>query len=371
VIAGAGYRWLRPVDVKAAIAQTGPAAEIVYATGTIELDNRIPLRARAGGVVKEVFVREGATVKAGQVLARLENPKVEAHVRKLRSQARVAHSRATRAPRAATTNTRGLRAELEQAQAELEATSKLAEQGSIAPIEAARSRTRVEVLSSRLASTMSGAAGGRVDAKEAAEQAEADLSFAEAQYADLELRAPFDAVVLDAPLKIGDVMAEGQIALMIAKDARVVMLTVDETAMGRVQSRSGSVPGSRAKITVYALDRREISGEVIEVSPEVDRERRTFRAKVRLDGADPDLRSGMTAEANIVVREHTATLVPTESIENGGIWVIQGGKVVRREVGVGIRDLLKTEIISGIHPGDQIVVNASAPLRSGARVRVR
>ncbi len=374
---GVAARVLRPATAKAALAISGPAADIVYATGSIELDNRIHLRARTAGTVKDLLVREGETVRAGAVLARLESPRVTAKATKTQSLVATAKSKVRRAG-AGGSNTAAVRAEIAQAQAELASTRKLVEFGTLAPIEAERARLRLDVLNARLTSSLSSKGAASADAREAETQAEADSRAAEAEVADLEIRAPFDALVLESSAHVGDVIEGGYSAFTIARaGAYVVTLTVDEVAMGRVQARSGQTAGSPANVTVYALDRRVLTGEVIEVSPEVDRGNRTFRAKVRIEGDTRDLRSGMTAEANIVVRQHQATLVPSESVENNAVWVVTepssvlGAKVVRRAVAVGIRDLLQTEIATGLRPGEQVVVSATSSLREGTRVRIQ
>lgn len=369
-------RFFRPREVSAARATKGPAAEVVYATGTIDLENRIQLRARSGGTVTKVVVREGEVVQAGQVLAVMENPRLTAQLRRTKSQLKVARHRAKRstpASAAAGGQASALRAELAQARHELGSTENLVDSGSLAPIEASRARTKVELLNQRLRAAVSGIQSSHSDSVEMVEQFEADLSAIEAQHADLEIKAPFAGVVLQSLAKRGDLVAEAQAAFVFAESSEhIVTLAVDEAAISQVRARTATEAGSPATVTVYALDRRAYPGEVVEVAPEADRERRTFRVRVRLPGPHPELKTGMTAEANIVVRRHeSTTLVPTEALDKDGVWTIQDGHAHKRTVSLGIKDLRFTEVLSGIRPGETVVVHAESPLSEGAWVRTR
>jgi multidrug efflux pump subunit AcrA (membrane-fusion protein) len=80
----------------------------------------------------------------------------------------------------------------------------------------------------------------------------------------------------------------------------------------------------------------------------------------------------MTAEVNIVVSKRDGVLVaPMESIDGRFVWVIDGGRAQRREVTLGIHDLLATEVLAGVSEGDMLVVDGQGALTDGARVSTR
>ena len=63
-------------------------------------------------------------------------------------------------------------------------------------------------------------------------------------------------------------------------------------------------------------------------------------------------------------------LAPAEAEAEGHVWLVRGGRVERRAVTVGIRDLLRVEIESGLEEGDLVVVDGQKTIAEGARVTV-
>jgi multidrug efflux pump subunit AcrA (membrane-fusion protein) len=97
---------------------------------------------------------------------------------------------------------------------------------------------------------------------------------------------------------------------------------------------------------------------------------KTFRIKIALPDDTP-LQPGMSVEANIVTREKpNALLVPADALRGNAVFVIDGDRVRRREVTVGIRGTRAVEILSGLPDGERVASPAATDLADGARVRV-
>jgi multidrug efflux pump subunit AcrA (membrane-fusion protein) len=78
----------------------------------------------------------------------------------------------------------------------------------------------------------------------------------------------------------------------------------------------------------------------------------------------------MTAEVNIIITERGGVLLaPADAIKDGQVWRVSGGRAERVPVTVGIHDLLRAEVLSGLAEGDQVAVAGLDNLRNGARVR--
>ena len=108
---------------------------------------------------------------------------------------------------------------------------------------------------------------------------------------------------------------------------------------------------------------------MFQVFPDANRDRKVFVAKVVLDEPPPELRSGMSAEVNVIAAERPgALLAPTEGLEDGSVWLVRDGRAHRQPVTVGVRDLLRAEILEGLAEGDEIVVNGTGGLAEGSRV---
>lgn len=358
--------WFWPARAQVVEVVTGPAAEIVYATGTIEKENRIQLKVKSGGTVAQVVATDGQVVKKGQVLARLDNQKVVADWNSARLAVDIARRKGNRV---SAVPSRVSSLELQNAQRDYDNTRRLVASGTMAP-------NALHEAELRLAAVKARSGGGR-DMKQSSDdsiaQLEGVLKAAAEAKDDLEMKAPFDGIVLQNLLKVGDLVGPGEPAIGFARDSEpIAAVFVDEASVGRVQPRIGDRAGSTTHVTVLALDRRTFQGEVIEVASEADRTLRTFRVKIRLLDNPPELRSGMSVESNIVSRQHeNALLVPTEAIQDDAVWVVEDRRARRKAVQVGIRDLELTEIEAGLEPGARIVVRPESQLHDGMLVWAR
>ena len=77
----------------------------------------------------------------------------------------------------------------------------------------------------------------------------------------------------------------------------------------------------------------------------------------------------MSAEVNIIAREEAGVLLaPSEAEAEGSVWTVRDGRAHRRAVTLGIRDLLRVQILSGLEEGESAVVEGQDKLAEGARV---
>jgi hypothetical protein len=152
----------------------------------------------------------------------------------------------------------------------------------------------------------------------------------------------------------------------------LVLVVADyEADIARVHDGRDGAPPSPAAVSLYAFPREVFRGRVFEVLPDANRERKAFLAKVRLDKPPPGLRSGMSAEVNIVSLEKDgALLAPSEAETNGAVWIVRGERARRQPVKVGIRDLLRVEVTEGLGEGDLVVIEGQDKIAEGARLRV-
>jgi HlyD family secretion protein len=186
------------------------------------------------------------------------------------------------------------------------------------------------------------------------------------------VRAPQDGIVLARYVEPGEVVAVNQ-ALFKLGDVKSLLLEVhiDEADVARVYDGTAGQAASRVAASLDAFPKRSFAGHVVMVLPDADRETKSYLAKVRLDDPPTGLRSGMTAEVNILVAEREGVLLaPADAIKDGQVWRIADGRAERRKVTVGIHDLLRAEIVSGLEQGDVVVIGGTQLLaRDKTRVR--
>ena len=97
---------------------------------------------------------------------------------------------------------------------------------------------------------------------------------------------------------------------------------------------------------------------------------KTFRIKIGLPDDTP-LKPGMSLEANVITREkENALLVPANAVQGTTVFVVDGNRIRRRKIEVGIRGTRAVEVLSGLSETERVVSPAIEGLTAGERVRV-
>ena len=188
------------------------------------------------------------------------------------------------------------------------------------------------------------------------------------------IRAPFSGIVTRRFVDRGafiQTAATSQNAAPIATVANMdrvrLYLAVPETQARFVQIGTG------VKVTTAGLPDTVIKGRVSRTSASLDPKTRTLLAEVDLPNQDGTILTGSYATARIVMETHPGvTSVPTLAVgaEKAGkfVFVIVDGKAKRLPVTTGFDDGAYTEIVEGLHGGEQVVVTGRDTLTPNAGV---
>ena len=307
--------WLwRGTAVTAVRITRGSAAEIVYATGAVEPETWSRSTPLVRGRIVERCRCEGKTVKAGDLLARLDDKEALATLSDLRAQEDFQHH-------------------------EFDRQAQLLARG--------------------------------VATSQAYQRAEADLARVRAQIAAqtqrleyYKLVAPMDGTVLKEDGEVGDMVDPGTILYRIGLEKPLwVVADVNEEDIPRVRI------GQKALLRTDAFANQVLFGFVKQITPAGDPVSKTFRVRVGLPDDTP-LRVGMSVEANIVSREKMdVILVPANAVINNSLLIIENSRAYLRKVGIGIRGTGFVEIIDGASEGELVASPATSNIKDGSRVR--
>ena len=221
-------------------------------------------------------------------------------------------------------------------------------------------------------------------AEESVQQAERDYERALYEYERSALNAakatkttPIGGTILrlarDAngnPVADGQLVAAGfQVAEIGPVDELIAEVDLMGPELARVQ------PGLRTRIHHYAFPNAELTGEVIRLSPTLDPVKHTFRAEVAVANDAGLLRPGMFVEVSVVVQQRVeAAVVPRTAVTDRAgrdvVFLLDGQRVSRRDVSLGLGDDDQIEVQAGVTLGDRVVVRGLETLTDGARVRV-
>lgn len=366
-VAGAiGFRALRPREVLVAPVARGTSIAAVYASGAVEPVDRVEVSARVSGPLVELPLREGDAVDKGDLLARVDAPTLGHDVTRAKADSTAASARLGVGPaiESLRAQRQALAAQLAQAEGDLARVTSLFKSGSTGSAEVDRMRAQVDALRAQIAANEAQERDMRIALQADAQRQRALLESARSRLDDTEVRSPLKGTVMSRRVELGQVVAPGQILMRVGDLSRLHLeVDVDEADVAQVRV------GQPAAIRLYALRGQVVSGQVAKIHPEADRDRKAFRVEVDFDARPEGIYAGMTAEVNIVLARHeNVLLAPLEAIHDDYVWVVEGGRVTRRQVTVKQKDLVYAEI-EGLPEGASVVVGDDAKLTEGARVQ--
>jgi HlyD family secretion protein len=358
---------------KLAKVEKGDLAKSVVATGKVTPITKVEIKSKASGIVKKLLVDAGDRVKKGQLLAQLDKDEISAQVEQSRAGLQAAEA-----------SLKSAEADYERAKVDAEGpdvpllkrayerAQGMAKEGvvSASALDDAEknyemalnkqnvSKAQVSVLKSKIAQSQATVAQDRANLAQLVEQL---------GYTDV--LSPIDGVVLSRNVEIGDAVSS---ILVLGSSATLVMTLGDTSEVyvkGKVdESDIGKVYlGQPARIKVESFKDKTFNGKVTKISPMgVEKDNvTTFEVRVSINNPGGELKAEMTANAEILLEEHKNVLqIPEGAIlydnqKKASVEVPDPkGKEGKRKVAVniGISNGAKTELLSGLKEGDQVVL---------------
>ncbi len=359
-------------------AKQGSLVVRVTATGTLEPTNEVEVGSEISGIVKAVNADYNDKVKVGQLLAKIDTSKYEAQEAQLKAALDSAKAKVLQA-KATLSETKTKLAQLQRVR-ELSG-GKVPSQTDFDAAQASYERAQADEAS----------------ATAAVAQAQASLTATQTDIAKATIKSPIDGIVLTRKIEAGQTVAasfEAPVLFTLAEDLTQMELhvDVDEADIGQVKE------GQDAEFAVSAYLDRTFTARIIQTrygSQTVDGVV-TYETILKVDNNDLSLRPGMTATADITVHKvDNALLVPSAALrfsppvqaQKGAsrglvgmmlpgpprmnatqpvvdttkrqqtLWVLQDGQPRAVAVTIGASDDTMTQIVSGLEPGAQVIVD--------------
>ena len=358
---------------KLAKVERGDLAKSVVATGKIEPITKVEVKSKASGIVQRLLVDYGETVKKGQVLAELDKEEILAQVDQQKASLQAAEA----AARAADADLQRAKVDAEgpdipMLKRAFERAQKMAKEGVVSEsvLDEAQKNYELAVNKQQLGRANVVSATSKLKQAEAqVAEAHAQLEEKEKEYRNSTIISPIDGVVLSRDVEVGSavssilVLGSSATLVMTLGDIREVYVKgkVDESDIGKVYL------GQPARIKVESYKDRTFSGKVTKISPMgVEKDNvTTFEVRVSIDNSKGELKSQMTANAEVLLEEHKGILIVPESAlmydknRKASVEVPDpSAKDGRRklDVTVGISNGSKTELLSGLKEGQQVVL---------------
>lgn len=275
------------------------AVQAVYATGTVEPVQMIPIAPKISARLISLEVDEGHAVTKGQELAQLEDEDIRQSLAEVE-------------------------ARFTLAQKNLARSQKLGKTGAI-------SKEGLENAQAEFAS-----------AKASVERTRAELTY-------VQLLAPDNGTIIRRDGEVGELATPATpVFWMTGGNLMRIESEVDEEDISLVK------PGQDVAISADAYPGKIFNGKVLSITPKGDPVARSYRVRVSLEENTP-LMIGMTAETNIITqKKDKAMMIPLSAVKDNEVWVKRGGKFEKAAVTTGIKTDKEIEILEGIGESDAL-----------------
>ena len=324
-----------PTDLM--LVKTNDLRQLLPLTGSLRAVNQASVKAKVAGEVRDVLVREGEAVKAGQVMVRMDTSDYQARV----EQARGA---------------------LQASRGQLEIAAK------------ARDNNKALLDKGFISKTAFDNAASQYDIAQAnVESARAALDVAQKALADTVVRAPISGLVSMRMVQPGEKVSPDNRLLDVVDLGQMEL----EAAVPAADIAHVSL-GQEVQVKVEGLP-LALTGKVVRINPATQAGSRSIMAYIQLENPQGTLRVGMFGEAQLTTAKKSGVLtVPQAALQSDAgrhfVYAVENGKLVRKPVTAGIRGDdgagSAVEIVQGLESGTQIVRTNLGTLRTGTPVKI-
>ena len=286
--------------------------------GYLEEGQSVEMAFKYGGTLQQLNVKEGSTVRKGQVLARVASPQMES-------------------------TQRSAQATLEQAQDAYDRLKKVHDNGSLPEI---KWREMVANL----------------------EKAQAAVDLANATLADNTIMAPFSGTISGLSAELGEnIPPLKPIMRIINTDGLTVKISVPENEIAKVRV------GDTAEIVIPALGERCFTGKVTEKSLTASLLTHSYPVKVLIEQPDQELTPGMIGKVVLKADVSKGIIIPANAVlinqEGKFVWVAEDGRATRRKITLAGYSGNGVIVSEGLKTGDVVIVEGYQKVSEGTKVK--
>ncbi|PSR19287.1 efflux RND transporter periplasmic adaptor subunit [filamentous cyanobacterium CCP3] len=344
-------------------------ADTLAVNGTVEAIDLLSIAPQASGLqIRQILVREGDAVSAGQAIATLDDATLQADLRQAQAQLTVSQAQVSQQQ----ARLAQAQASLAEAQANLDRIQSLADRGAVSQQELTRQRTETinarESVSLVRAEVESAQAGVRSQ--------QAAIERLQTQLSQTTVRAPLAGVIAERLATVGDVSSPGTpIVTLIQNNQLELAAEVPQAQLDQVAI------GAPVAITSTTDSRIQPQGTVASIDPVVDANTRVATVNIALPSSEL-LKPGMFLRGAITTSSRQGLTIPATALQpqpdgNTQVFVLgEGNQVTARTVEIGNRiaaandEAAQVEILQGLQSGEQVVTSGVGFLQDGDVVSV-
>lgn len=354
------HKTIEVTTAEAVAVNSGGPNILLDASGYVVARRQATVSAKVTGKIDQVFIEEGMQVKAGQLLAQLDNSNVNKQLALAKHQVAATRS-----------ELKQIQIRLAEAQRTLQRLAQLQQNHLVSEADLDTARSSVAALKAQAE-----AAQNQIDV------AQANENIQQQNVEDLLVRAPFTGVVISKDAQPGEIISpissggftRSGIATIVDMDSREIEVDVNESFIHRVQDKQ------KTEAILDAYPDWAIPSHVISIVPAADRQKATVRVRISFDALDNRILPDMGVKVRFLDNaqqnkaQQAAIELPSSAVfsSNGKnyVWQLRDNRIHRIAVATGAIRNDRMEIRSGIQAGDQVVAQPSDKLKEGMRVKV-
>ena len=332
--------------------------EIYKVDGSVMSNNNAKVATKIMGKIKAIYVKEGDTVKKGQLLALIDTSDIDQNIK----EAKAGLEEIAKAKQEVLAGLKAAKTGYNFAKRTYERFKSLYEENAIPKQKLEEIETKMVAAKSQLEAL--NAKLEQINAKE--KQIKAKLQYAEVMKGYGEIYAPFDGIVIKKMMDVGDMAAPGMPILIIGQDKLVFFSQIDEKFFNKVNL------GDELKVKITTVN-KEFNGKVIEKSNSIDPMNRSFSIKLSIP-EDKDISPGMYGKVYIPIKQEEKILIPKSAVVKWGqlnaVYVVDKKGYLRLnfiKLGEDFGD--KVEVVSGLEKGMEIVADNVEKACDGCRIK--
>jgi RND family efflux transporter MFP subunit len=339
---------LRPV-AKVALVTHGKAVNAVPGSVVVTAGRISQLTSEIGGRIQKSELEPGSVVKEGEVLVQIDAGDIDLVIEKIKIDLQ-AKQRSVAAGSA-------IRFEYETAEEAAQNAERQHARGGLSDQDLAQKKRAVEAIKLRMEQEAA-------SDQQVIDTYENQLKVNQRQHDKMTITAPFDGVVSLVSARKYDLIGNNYSIATLISVSRRVEAKISEENFASVQT------GQRAVVRFLTYGDKQFEATVEKKLPTAEAGTQRYIAYLDVK-IDPDkLLPDLTGEVSIVVGEHEAkALVPRRAVFDGFVFVVKDGRVERRKLTLGYTSLNSAEVLEGLQPDDEVIVDELDQFHPGDRVR--
>lgn len=311
------------INVEAAYPVRRDMEEVLELTGNLEPIEKVDVYTKQSGMLKRVEVMAGDSVAVNQLLAKVDDEELQLSYRQAESAYRVSKKK----------------------------------------YESYRNLFQQKMVSAQEFH----------DLERAFRDADINRDMARIRLENTEIRTPMAGTVVDRRCDPNQVVGSMESLFTVARlDRYRIPISVTESEIGKIQA--GQSVRIRVDAVASAAGEYPYQGVIAEISPMVNPQNGMVAVKVEVPNPGGELKMGMFARLRIITAVRGQALaIPKKALAGEGVnqvWVVEGDHGRLTPIEVGLRDNEYVEILSGLEPGQMLIVEGHAALTEKNRIQV-